>query len=225
VLLRPLLEYGYEITLLPNYQQQQIDKVMLKAGRAITGLQWNAMNVAVRGELGWSSMAERSEMAKLKFFQRLRTLPQSRLIKRIFDMRMEDALNQWNKQRIKKSWCHEMRKIMEKYGIVEEWKKEKDERNNVTVERWWNGNGTEEEKGIKERVEKKQKEEWKKAVKRKSKGEYYLKCKEEWGEEEYMNEDGDRKGRIWKTRMRASSVPLAAILKSEHGRGWKSVDV
>ena len=125
VLLRPLLEYGYEITLLPICQQQQIDKVMLKAGRAITGLQWNAMNVAVRGELGWSSMAERSEMAKLKFFQRLRTLPQSRLIKRIFDMRMEDALNQWNKQRIKKSWCHEMRKIMEKYGIVEEWKKRK----------------------------------------------------------------------------------------------------
>ena len=37
-------------------------------------------------------------------------------------------------------------------------------RNNVTVERWWNGNGTEEEKGIKERVEKKQKEEWKKEV-------------------------------------------------------------
>ena len=75
---------------------------MLKAGRAITGLQWNAM-----------------------ILQRLRTLPQSRLIKRIFDMRMEDALNQWNKQRIKRSWCHEMRKIMEKYGIVEEWKKER----------------------------------------------------------------------------------------------------
>jgi len=30
-------------------------------------------------ELGWSSMAERSEMAKLKFFQRLHTLREGRI--------------------------------------------------------------------------------------------------------------------------------------------------
>ena len=220
VLLRPLLEYGYEVTILPKYQQHQIEQQMMKAGRAITGLPWNGMGVAVRGELGWRTMEERSEVAKMKYFQHLRTLPQTRLIKRIFDIRMDDANKQWNAQRVKRSWCHVMRKIMDKYGIAEEWKKEKDERNNVTVNRWWNGNG--EEKGVKEKVEKKQEEEWKKEVKEKTKGQYYMKCKKEWGEEEYLNEEGDRKGRVWKARMRASAAPLAAILKSEHGRGKKS---
>jgi len=76
---------------------------MLKAGRAITGLPWNGMGVAVRGELGWRTMEERSEVAKMKYFQHLRTLPQTRLIKRIFDIRMDDANKQWNAQRVKRS--------------------------------------------------------------------------------------------------------------------------
>ena len=50
----------------------------------------------------------------------------------------------------------------------------------------------------------------------KKKSIYYLKCKEGWGIDDYMNENGNKRGRIWKTKMRASAVPLKAIMAMEH---------
>ena len=43
-----------------------------------------------------------------------------------------------------------------------------------------------------------------------------MKGKKKWCEEEYLNEKGNKKGRIWKTRMRAGAVPLKAELFREH---------
>ena len=72
------------------------------------------------------------------------------------------------------------------------------------------------EKGVKVVVEKKQKTDWEDRVMERKKGPFYWKCKEGWGEEEYLNEKGSKRGRIWKTRMRASAVPLQAELYREH---------
>ena len=55
-----------------------------------------------------------------------------------------------------------------------------------------------------------------KTILNRTRGQFYLKCKKEWGEADYLNENGSKRGRIWKTRMRTSSVPLKAILKSDH---------
>ena len=54
----------------------------------------------------------RSEIAKMKYFHRLRTLPDERLVKRIFKMRMKQAREQMTKKKRNKSWCHEMKRII-----------------------------------------------------------------------------------------------------------------
>ena len=118
---------------------------------------------------------------------------------------------------------------MNKYGILEQWEAKVKDKDNVAVWRWWNGTKNKEEKeekvenksimissGIQEIVERKQRELWKERVMEKKKGQFYLKCKREWKEEKYMNEKGSKKGRIWKTRMRAGAVPLQAELFREH---------
>ena len=212
-LLRPILEYGYEVLQLNKTQIKQIERVMLMAGRLITGLPKYAMNDAVYGELGWRTMEERNEVAKLKYFHRLRTLPESRLVKKVFLHRMNDAVCRQGK-----GWCNEVRQIMQKYGIyTRHWTKEPMDDDNVSVAVWW--------KRIQNIVEEKQSQLWKERLRHKikddevverEKGKFYLKCKREWGEAEYMNENGSKEGRIWKTRMRACAVPLQAELKREH---------
>ena len=54
------------------------------------------------------------------------------------------------------------------------------------------------------------------SIEEKKKGEYYMKCKKRWEEEEYLNENGSKEGRIWKTKMRMSAAPLKAIKVMEH---------
>ena len=110
--------------------------------------------------------------------------------------------------------------------MADQWKWNVEEKDNVAVWRWWNGNagkavekgkkGEAKEKGVKVVVEKKQKTDWEDRVMERKKGPFYWKCKEGWGEEEYLNEKGSKRGRIWKTRMRASAVPLQAELYREH---------
>ncbi len=80
--------------------------------------------------------------------------------------------------------------------------------------RWWNG--TEEVKGIKGIVQEKQMDAWRQRLMKTAKGPFYLECKKEWGMDPCLNQQGSRKGRVWKTRMRASAVPLQAELHREH---------
>src|SRR3984885_4465260 len=173
-LIRPLLEYGYEVVNMNKEQTKRVEQVMLKAGRLITGLPQSAMNDAVLGELGWCTMEERREIGKLKYFHRLRILPDNRLVKQIFIHRMKDAME----QKKKGSWCNEMFNIMNKYGIADQWNWKVNEQNNVDVWRWWNGNKKKEEEkreeekndakqddnGIKVIVEEKQQELWKERI-------------------------------------------------------------
>ena len=63
-LLRPILEYGYEVIQMNKSQALEIERVMLMAGRLITGLPKQALKDAVYGELGWRTMEERREIAR-----------------------------------------------------------------------------------------------------------------------------------------------------------------
>ena len=225
ILMRPLLEYGYEVVEMNKSQSLEVERVMLQAGRLITGLPKCAMSDAIRGELGWSTMEERREVGKLKYFHRLRLLPNTRLVKRVLIHRMKEAMEAGMKNYVainrtpakRTSWCDGIFRIMWKYGISDQWRVDVKEEESVAVWRWWKG--VKEGEGVQKRVEEKQHQLWQERVKEKTKGKYYLKCKKEWGEEEYMNENGSKKGRIWKTRMRTSTVPLQAIIKQEHRHG------
>ena len=187
---------------------------MIKAGKNILGVPPNTSNDCVRAELGWATMEERAEVAKMKFLHRLRTLPNNRLVKKLFIIRMRQAKEQVRKKREVKSWCHELRRIMNKYAIGEEWTEIVDESRNVAEWKWWknSSNGI----SIKEKVEEKQRENMRRSIEEKKKGEYYMKCKKRWEEEEYLNENGSKEGRIWKTKMRMSAAPLKAIKVMEH---------
>src|SRR5205814_7976150 len=54
-----------------------------------------------------------------------------------------------------------------------------------------------------------------------SKGRRYLSYKKEWGAESYLNNEGSRKGRMWKAQLRACAAPLImmAELAIEHRGG------
>ncbi|MGH7238763.1 MAG: hypothetical protein ACREHG_01725 [Candidatus Saccharimonadales bacterium] len=58
VILRPVMEYGAEVLSTTKQQSEELERVMLSAGRLITGLPHSALCDAVRGELGWTTMAE-----------------------------------------------------------------------------------------------------------------------------------------------------------------------
>ena len=49
-----------------------------------------------------------------------------------------------------------------------------------------------------------------------NKGSTYLSYKKQPGAESYLNGEGNRSGRVWKTRMRACAAPLQAELFREH---------
>ena len=110
---------------------------MTKAGKNILGVLPNTSNDCVRAELGWATMEERAEVAKMKFLHRLRTLPNNRLVKKLFIIRMRQAKEQVRKKREVKSWCHELRRIMNKYAIGEEWTEIVDQSRNVAEWKWW----------------------------------------------------------------------------------------
>ena len=75
-------------------------------------------------------------------------------MKKLFIIRMRQAKEQVRKKREVKSWCHELRRIMNKYAIGEEWTEIVDESRNVAEWKWWrnNNNGI----SIQEKVEEKQ---------------------------------------------------------------------
>ena len=70
--------------------------------------------------------------------------------------------------------------------------------------------------GKKDVVDRKQEEAWRQRLSGTAKGPFYLMCKKQWGMDSSLNQHGSRKGRVWKTRMRASAVPLQAELRREH---------
>ena len=72
--------------------------------------------------------------------------------------------------------------------------------------------------GVGDGVRKLQRQWWAERLLDKSNGPIYLSYKKKWGAEEYLNGKGSKRGRIWKTRMRACAVPLRAELVKEEGR-------
>jgi hypothetical protein len=85
----------------------------------------------------------------------------------------------------------------------------------VAVWRWWNGVQGH-HPGKKEIVERKQQEAWRARLLKTAKGPFYLNCKKQWGMDPSLHQHGSRSGRVWKTRMKASAVPLQAELMREH---------
>ncbi|MGH7239954.1 MAG: RNA-directed DNA polymerase, partial [Candidatus Saccharimonadales bacterium] len=229
-IVRPVLEYGAEVLAPTQKQAADIERVMVSAGKLITGLPRAALCDAVRGELGWCTMAERREVAKLKYFQRLRTLPSGRLVRKVFERRMEEAKQQriakalGLKRHAKKGigFCNDVFDIMSKYGMLDQWKiiTNTDDADNVAVCEWWEG--TEEKPGRKEAVEREQHKAWRQRLMSTSKGPFYLKCKKDWGMDPCLHQQGSKSGRVWKT---SSALIVRARLpnaEARNDRTWVS---
>ncbi|MGH7238762.1 MAG: hypothetical protein ACREHG_01720, partial [Candidatus Saccharimonadales bacterium] len=114
-------------------------------------------------------------------------------------------------------FCNDVFNIMWKYGMIDQWKTILDDGDpdNVAVWRWWNGVQGH-HPGKKEIVERKQQEAWRERLLKTAKGPFYLNCKKQWGMDPSLHQHGSRSGRVWKTRMKASAVPLQAELMREH---------
>ena len=121
-------------------------------------------------------------------------------------------------------FCADVRRIMFKYGMEEQFTSDPGD-DNVAVWRWWDGIDYEDREsgqkvhivGVGDWVRYKQQQWWHERLRTKKKGSTYLSYKRQTGAESYlMNGEGNRSGRVWKTRMRACAAPLQAELVREH---------
>ena len=118
-LVRPVLEYGDAIwgAMCSKEELRSLNRVQEQFGRRVLGLNFRAHSVFVRRELGLESMEERVMLATLRFFGRLRAMPDTRLAGFIFRQRCAEV----NLKRAKLSWCRAAKEQLETVQLEDAW--------------------------------------------------------------------------------------------------------
>ena len=106
----PILDYGSEIWGFQNFSQ--ISAIQNRAIRFFLGTHRFASNVAVNGDMGWTSCETRRHIAMLRFWNRVINMDEDCLTKKIF---MWDYLE----RRSIGSWNSDIFKIFDKIGKLD----------------------------------------------------------------------------------------------------------
>ena len=118
-LVRPILEYGSQ-TWWPNKtQSMRLERVQLKALKCILGVSSKTSDIAVRLELGVMSLQMRRKKALLKWVGKIARMPDSRLVKSIFDNLEFKWIGRGRANR--KTWKRRVLMTLEELGLAEEY--------------------------------------------------------------------------------------------------------
>ena len=96
----PVLDYSSEIWGAKDYQK--IDSIQNRAIRVYLGVHNYAANVAINGDMGWTTSQVRPQIV-LRFWNRLVNMDENRLTKAIFD---------WDRNICCKNWSSDVKTLM-----------------------------------------------------------------------------------------------------------------
>jgi len=105
---QPILEYGSEIW--GGKEFKTCNQIQLRAIRYFLGVHRFAPIAGLEGDMGWKSPVIRTKLNMVKFWNRLLTLPDTRLTKQIF---------LWDYQQANLNWSKDMFDIFESINAVE----------------------------------------------------------------------------------------------------------
>ena len=103
----PVLNYGAEIWGGKDYSQNQ--QIQNRAMRFYLGVHKFAPTLGMFGDLGWIPVKYSQFLCMLRFWNRLVTCPQDRLLYKIF---------QWDYDKCNKNWCRDIRNIFEQLDML-----------------------------------------------------------------------------------------------------------
>jgi hypothetical protein len=104
----PVLDYASEIWGYKDFQA--INKVQNRAIRTFLGVNKFASNLAIHGDLGWSSPILRRHMAMIRYYNRIISMDENRLPHKIF---------LWEKSIRTHGWAHEIEMLLDDLGMSE----------------------------------------------------------------------------------------------------------
>ena len=110
-LVRSILEYASEIWGVEKWCSGE--QVQLEMGRRILRCSSRTSREAILGDLGFCHLQSRRNLKKLQYWRKITSLPDSSLVKHVYLV---------SKQSNKKgSWANEIKRILEKYNMVDVW--------------------------------------------------------------------------------------------------------
>jgi hypothetical protein len=208
-LVRSVLEYGAEVS--NPTQWEEGEKIQREMGRRILRCHGKTTNEAVLGELGWWRLETRREFIKLKYWIKLSTMDDSRLVRQVYQLSREA----YEKKR-KNNWCREIHLLLTKYDLLEYWEDETKLRNpgidygsTKKLREYW-------ENWFQDYVRRKEEEGWRLAMSKRSKLRTYMTFKRHLKLESYLLSEKDKIGRYGLTSIRVGTSKL----RIETGR-WK----
>ena len=121
-LIRPILEYGLEVISGPKATMKKLETVQHKMGCAILGLPTSTSATYVRSELGLVAITTRQDDLRLRWWRRLATSKENRLLHKIWKMRCEQVREMRGPQsRGRLSLCVNLKTVLMKHGFEDEW--------------------------------------------------------------------------------------------------------
>jgi hypothetical protein len=230
MMLWPSTAYGGELASPGKTMAEELEVVQRAAARQLLGVRQRDTNVAMlQGELGWISLEARRHISQLALFHQLQRMPEHRLVRAIFNERMQAALasrcarypafvsndaaqESSLAQRFPSyGFCPAVFETLLRYGLQEHFTV-----NSCMTKARWRG-------CVRAAVEVKEIELWQKRVdeaRPEGRMAFYRGVKEKWGPEPHLmttaSHHRERYGRALVSQMRTSSAPLNALQAMRH---------
>ncbi len=198
-LVRSVCEYACEIW--GDEKWEEGERVQREMGRRILRCNGKTTNEAVLGELGWWRLQTRRDFCKLKYWIRILTMDDSRLVKQVYRQSKEQYLNEGTR-----NWCYNIHRLVARYNLDELW----DEERNVLYPP--QGDNTQLYKSwvfvLYRRIHEIEENHWLKSMSRKPKLRTYQTIKSKLELETYLISEYQKIGRYIYTSIRTGSNSL-----------------
>lgn len=131
-LVRSIVEYGCEIW--GDKKFVELEKLQVEMGKRILRCGSRTPDVVVRGELGWERQKARHDEMRLRYWGRIVSMRENRIVKTIYRASKERLEREEEHGReITHTWCSYTKKLMHSLNLTEEWRTE-----SIPPEEEWN---------------------------------------------------------------------------------------
>ena len=202
-LVRSVLEYGCEIWGDENWEEGE--RVQREMGRRILRCNGKTTNEAVLGELGWWRLRTRRDFCKLKYWIKILTMDDTRLVRKIYRVSKHKYMSEGTN-----NWCKMIHSLAAKYNLLDLWTDESliHQHEENTRDIWINI--------VFNKVQAVEQEQWLKAIDKKPKLRTYRTFKSKLELEPYLLSGTQKTARYLLTSIRTGTNKL----RIETGR-WK----
>ena len=172
VLVRPILEYGAEIW--GEREWKEGENLQLDMGRRVLGVSKMTTKEVIQGELGLGKISSRRRELRLRFWGKIINMKSNRLVYKIYRQRREDFIR--GKKKDKNNWCYWTWKFLKDIDLEHLWESERFEP------------GQNFHNLVRKLIKKRDEDEWRENMRKRSKLRTYRKLKDRLVLEKYVLE-------------------------------------